>query len=628
MVALVVFLVLLPIMQKPPAVYQDLDQLAFDFVVDHGSLTDSSQQVVLVDFDEDTFQNYKQFPLPRTLFSDVINKVAVGKPRVIGLDVLLSEKRDPADDQAMQDALTNANVVVLADQAPAGNLPAALPLPRFCQPDTPPDPNFCADGKPGAMAHAFINMPNDPDGFVRQANLFYGSEESFPLLLAQQYSGQAIVLDKSKKFATFLGHKIPFYDANHMTFLIGSWGKEPATRIPAWKVIAGQIPPSAFTEKLVLIGQSSNASGDVHLTPLFRKADKGDVRLKLGGTAVHAAAIRTLLEGKSVKLATVGVLWAVILIMATASAILLLNCDLSLGLGGLVALMAIAFGISDLLFAKLRFWMPFLPVEAGLALTLPITLGLRYAEERLLSKEAGLQREQMMKLFSSYVDPAVAETIWQRRDELFLEGEERTATVMFTDIRSFTAMSLGQPPAVVLGWLNRYVSAMDEVIREHGGFLNKFIGDGLMIIFGLPIGKGVAEDAKRAVEAGLAMLARVESLNAEAKDHPEFPALRIGIGIHTGHLMAGSIGSANRQEYSVIGETVNLASRLESLNKPYHTELIMSAATMRLVADSFPGLESLGGAKVPGIHEPVEIYTLRLVANQTQELTEAGAIRS
>jgi adenylate cyclase len=307
---------------------------------------------------------------------------------------------------------------------------------------------------------------------------------------------------------------------------------------------------------------------------------------------------------------------------------LLLNCDLSFGLGGLVGLMIFSFAVSDLLFAKLRFWLPFLPIEAGLALTLPITLGLRYVEERLLSKEAGLQREQMMKLFSSYVDPAVAETIWQRRDELFLEGEERTATVMFTDIRSFTAMSLGQPPAVVLGWLNRYVSAMDEVIREHGGFLNKFIGDGLMIIFGLPIGKGASEDAKRAVEAGLAMLARVETLNAEAVNHPEYPSLRIGIGIHTGHLMAGSIGSANRQEYSVIGETVNLASRLESLNKPYHTELIMSAATMRLVSDSFPGLESLGGAAVPGIKEPVEIFTLRAVANQTQELTEAGATRS
>ena len=182
-------------------------------------------------------------------------------------------------------------------------------------------------------------------------------------------------------------------------------------------------------------------------------------------------------------------------------------------------------------------------------------------EERILSRQAHAQREQMMRLFSSYVDPKVAETIWKRRDELSLGGEERVATVMFTDIRGFTALSAHQPPASVLQWLNRYLTAMDEVIRAHGGFLNKFIGDGLMIIFGLPLSQGEKEDARHAVEASLAMLARVDQLNQEEKSNPKVPQLRIGIGIHTGRLMAGSIGSAARQEYSVIGETVNLASR-------------------------------------------------------------------
>ena len=626
--AFVVFLVLLPIQRA--TVFQDLDNLAFDFVVDHGSLAGPSKQIVLIDFDEDTYQRFRRFPLPRGLFTDVIRRVAAGKPRVIGLDVLLDTPRSAEDDKEMQDALTAAGNVVIASQAPAGTLPAVMPLLPFCLPDgPPPDPNFCAEGKPGALAHAFVNMPYDADGFVRKANLFYGQEQSFPLLLAEQYAGQAISLIKGdKKHARFLNRKVEIYDPNLMTFLIGSWGREPATRIPAWKVLDGAVSPEAFTDKLVLIGQSSNASSDTHFTPLFRLADKKTgVRLQLGGTAIHAAAIRTLLEGNTVRPATFGMLYTVILVAAAIAAALLLNFDLTLGLVGLAALMALAFGVSDLLFAEFRVWLPFLPIETALALTLPLTLGLRYVEERLVSREAGAQREQMMKLFSSYVDPAVAETIWQRRDELFLEGEEHTATVMFTDIRGFTALSLGQPPSVVLGWLNRYVSAMDEVIRAHGGFLNKFIGDGLMIIFGLPIGKGATEDARRAVEAALAMLARVESLNDEAKGHPELPCLRIGVGIHTGPLMAGSIGSANRQEYSVIGETVNLASRLESLNKQFHTEIMMSAATMHLVADSFPGLEPLGAAKVPGIQEPVEVFTLRASATQTQELTEAGATR-
>ena len=105
-----------------------------------------------------------------------------------------------------------------------------------------------------------------------------------------------------------------------------------------------------------------------------------------------------------------------------------------------------------------------------MAATLPLTLGYRFLAERLIAREATLEREQMMSLFASYVDPAVAETIWERRSELSLAGEERIATVMFTDIRGFTAASSGKPPAQVLEWLNRYMTAMDEVIREHGGF--------------------------------------------------------------------------------------------------------------------------------------------------------------
>jgi len=312
------------------------------------------------------------------------------------------------------------------------------------------------------------------------------------------------------------------------------------------------------------------------------------------------------------------------LVICAIAATLLLFRDLYIGLSSLAVLMVLVHVVTWLLFARWRLWVPWLPMETSLALVLPLTLGVRFVEERLISREAKAQRAQLMGLFSSYVDPAIAETIWKRRSELSLGGEEHTATVMFTDIRGFTALSSHQPPPVVLRWLNQYVVAMDEVIRAHGGFLNKFIGDGLMIVFGLPLGHGPREDARRALEASLAMLARVEKLNQDRVNHPGFPELRIGIGIHTGTLVAGSIGSANRQEYSVIGETVNLASRVESLNKTFGTEILMTAATMNLVADLFPGLEPLGEAKVAGLEEPVPVYTLRVAAAAVQEYAESG----
>ncbi len=607
------------------ALFGDLDHLTYDFTVDYAGLSAPSPQIVLIDFDEDTFQRIRRFPIPRPIFAEAVRRVTKGKPRVIGLDVLLSEPRNAEEDKPMVDALTQAGNVVLASEAAEGTLPSTMPLPQFCRPENPADATgFCVEGTPGAMAYAAVNMPYDDDGFIREANLFFEGNariQSYPLMLAEQYSGES-VKPAGKGEVSFLGRRIPYHDPILDTILIGVWGREPATRIPAWKLLAGQVPAETLKDKLVLIGQSSDASSDTHLTPLFRVEGKDKVRLKLGGTAIHAAAIRTLLEHRTVRTVPpwLGIIW-----VATGTCLaagLLLSCDLSLGVSALLGMMVFCVGLSLFLYAKVRFWIPFIPMEAGMALTLPFTLGLRFVEERLTSREAHKQREQLMGLFSSYVDPAVAETIWQRRSELSLGGEEHVATVMFTDIRGFTALSANQPPALVLSWLNRYVVAMDEVIREHGGFLNKFIGDGLMIIFGLPLGHGEREDARRALEASLAMLERVEQLNEERTTNPHLPHLRIGIGIHTGSLMAGSIGSANRQEYSVIGETVNLASRLESLNKQFGTEILMSAATRALIADLFPGLESLGNAKVAGLQDSVPVYTLRAAAYAGQELEQ------
>ncbi len=382
------------------------------------------------------------------------------------------------------------------------------------------------------------------------------------------------------------------------------------THVPAWKVLAGEVDAHAFTDKLVLIGQSNDAARDREFTPLFRSADHAGLREEMAGTEILGTAIRSLVEGKTVREITKPWQWAMVVFACFLAAFLLLRLPTWLGVSCALLLMALPMAAALFVYAKYRFWLSFLGTQAGVLLTLPFTLGVQFIGERLVASEAREQRKELMSLFSSYVDPAVANTIWQRRGEVSLAGEERVATVMFTDIRSFTSISSGKPPAEVLRWLNRYLTAMDEVIREHGGFLNKFIGDGLMIIFGLPLSRGVHDDAERAVRAGVAMLERVELLNRQNAGNPEIPQLRIGIGIHTGPLMAGSIGSASRQEYSVIGETVNLASRLESLNKPMKTEILLSQATYDLVQEDFKDLRALGAAKVPGLDEPVAVFTV------------------
>ena len=233
-------------------------------------------------------------------------------------------------------------------------------------------------------------MPYDPDGFIRDANLFFNGNpqlQSFPLMIAEQYSGQSIKALGHNR-VSFLGQEIPYSDPELDTFRIGVWSRDPATRIPAWKLLDGLVPVSALTDKLVLIGQTHNASSDTHLTPLFRTAGKEGVRLKLGGTAILASAIRTLLEHREVRRCPAPWITLSVALGALAAAALLLSGDLTLGISGLITMMAVVLGVSLLLYAKARFWLPFLPMETGLALMLPLTLGLRFFEEQLTSREA------------------------------------------------------------------------------------------------------------------------------------------------------------------------------------------------------------------------------------------------
>jgi adenylate cyclase len=218
------------------------------------------------------------------------------------------------------------------------------------------------------------------------------------------------------------------------------------------------------------------------------------------------------------------------------------------------------------------------------------------------------ERRQLMGLFERYVSADVAAEIWKNRDNIVLAGEERVATILFSDIRSFTAITAGVPSNEVLAWLNRYLTAMGEVIKQNRGFLNKFIGDGIMVIFGAPLTEGTREDARRAVRCAQEMLAKVDHWNANKPNGD--PTLKIGIGIHTGPVTAGNVGSPDRLEYSVIGEAVNLASRLESLTKDFHAPLILRPATWEQVRGQFPTVP-LGEAQVRGFTTAIPLYSLK-----------------
>jgi adenylate cyclase len=218
------------------------------------------------------------------------------------------------------------------------------------------------------------------------------------------------------------------------------------------------------------------------------------------------------------------------------------------------------------------------------------------------------QRELLKETFGRYVTQQVADEILAGR--VRLGGERRTATVLFSDIRGFTTLSEQLTPEEVVAFLNEFLEMMVDCVLEHGGVLDKFIGDAVLAVFGVPVSRGSVEaDARAAVACARAMGERLAVLN-EARVAAGKAPIRIGIGVHTGELVAGNIGSPRRMQYTVIGDTVNVGSRLESLTKDHHRRTLLSGATAGLVGDSVP-LVALGTATVRGRQEPLALFGLK-----------------
>lgn len=211
------------------------------------------------------------------------------------------------------------------------------------------------------------------------------------------------------------------------------------------------------------------------------------------------------------------------------------------------------------------------------------------------------EKHRVVSMFGRYVSPSVAEQLLhQRVDDA---GEVREVTVMFLDIRNFTAFSEHRTPTEVVGYLNTLFRSMIALVSANHGIINKFLGDGFMACFGAPISDG--RDIQNAVKAAMEIVREVERMNADGS----IPPTRIGIGLHTGPAVTGSVGSDERKEYTVIGDTVNLASRVEQLNKQYGSTLLVTDSIWHAVKDDYAG-RPLDPVTVKGRQEPVAIYAL------------------
>ncbi len=212
------------------------------------------------------------------------------------------------------------------------------------------------------------------------------------------------------------------------------------------------------------------------------------------------------------------------------------------------------------------------------------------------------ERNNIANIFGQHVSPAVVEKLLHQPTEM--NTESRHVCVMFLDIRDFTRFSETHQPEEVVNFLNTLFEPMIEIVNQHNGVINKFLGDGFMAIFGAPLSDG--KDSQNAVNAAQAILHNVKQKIAEEK----LPPIRIGIGLHTGQAVTGTVGSTQRKEYTVIGDVVNLASRIEQLNKQLGTQLLISEAVLEAMGKNINPIIDQGLIPVKGRNAPVQIYQI------------------
>jgi adenylate cyclase len=349
--------------------------------------------------------------------------------------------------------------------------------------------------------------------------------------------------------------------------------------------------------KVVIIAFEPRGLQDIHPTPYSLSLwpwPGGD----MSGPEIHANIVETLLTGKFPRPVAVSLTTVYLLALIITGCLMFYRLPPLPALGAGVILGMLAGLLAYLLFC--RYWLlATAEVQLGLLLSYGGVLGIKFTgEER--------ERRRLRKIFSRYVDDEVVEKLLASGTLPDLGGEVNQVTVLFADIRNFTTISEKLNPHQVVEMLNHYLSQACESIVAQGGTVDKFIGDAVMAVFGAPV--PYPDHARRAVLAALDMAARAQELGAWMKRHfpgEELPAFAIGIGLNTGEAIIGNIGSPKRLEFTAIGDTVNVASRLESLTKELGWQIVASRSTIE-AGRVVTGRQAI--RMVKGRQEPLEVF--------------------
>ncbi len=450
-----------------------------------------------------------------------------------------------------------------------------------------------------ARFSGYFNMFPDSDGSVRRMPMVIacGSALFPPLALEAarhflSHTQPIIEVDSRGIKDIRMGEKfIPTDPQGHL--LINYCG--PPKTFPHYSVaeiLRNNFAPGAFKDKVILVGATAVGIYDMRNTP---------VSPVFPGVEIHATVIDNILEGRFLKKpgwARIYDLLAIILLASGAGFMLACTGPLKGGISA-AGLAFFHLGLSYFVFVSHGIWLNVLYPLLALSMVYTLVTAHKYFSEQR-------ERSRIKGAFSQYVPSQVVSQMLKHPDKLKLGGEKRDLTVLFSDIRGFTSLSEATSPEIMVSLLNEYLTVMTGIVFKHQGTLDKYMGDAIMAFYGAPISQ--EDHPERACQTALEMLDALAQLNEKWVMQGK-PALDVGIGINTGYMMVGNMGSRQRFDYTVVGDAVNLGARLEGANKSYGTNILIGEATYIRIKDRFTCLE-VDLVRVKGKNLPIRIYEL------------------
>lgn len=623
-----------------PAPLEDLRLRSFDFYQILKPRIPTVRPVVIVDIDEESLRTLGQWPWPRTLVADLVEKLNGLGAVAIAFDILFPEQdrmspnlavqsfrnideetkaklqKLPSNDDVLAETIKRSRVIL----GQSGILRTTAPDPAMPQTGIAtrgPDPAAFLVTFPGllrnvpvlehaAAGRGLLSLRNERDGIVRRVPLILRAGGmvapalTLDMLRVVTNSGAILISADAAgvRSVAVPGLEIPTDSAGQLWIHFGP--HDPARYVAAKDVIEGRAPADKFAGKLVLIGTSAVGLLDIKTTPLDPA---------IPGVEIHAQILESVLSRAVLSHPN----WATVAELAIALVVGLILTLLApaLGAGTLLGLFAL---MASLVIALS--WYMFASAGTLIDLSFPLLSAfLIYVTLEFI----GYMREQkdrrrIRSAFGQYLSPALVEQLAQSPEKLVLGGEMRTMSILFSDVRGFTTISetYKRDPQGLTQLMNRFLTPMTNAIIDHKGTIDKYMGDAIMAFWNAPIDDAYHEI--NACRAAIDMLARVEALNLEREAEAQisgqpFIPIAIGIGINTGSCVVGNMGSDLRFDYSVLGDSVNLASRLEGRSKTYGTPIIVGSATAEKAKGEFAALE-LDLITVKGKTEPERIYTI------------------